>query len=164
MPYIVYALTLAVAAFQMHHYAPLLPDKLATHFDFSGHPNGWMSQDGFFCFYAALLFTIIGIFTIMGLVMHKLPDRLINLPHKKYWLAPERRVNSIRSLQKMLHVTGAVVCVYIVILMQSVIVANLQDMPTLGPDKVFPSLGILLMFVIGTLVYTYRRFPKPPQA
>ncbi len=163
MPYVIYVLTLALAAFQMHHYTPLLPDTLATHFDFAGHPNGWMTREGFFWFYGILLFVMIGVFGIIGQVMYKLPNWLINVPHKKYWLAPERRIESIHSLQKLLHVTGAVICVYIALLMQAVIVANLQDTPMLGPDKVFPSLGVLMMFIIGTLVYTYRRFPKPPQ-
>lgn len=163
MPYIIYILTLAVALFQMQHYTPLLPDTLATHFDFAGQPNGWMAREGFFWFYGLILFSVIGIFGIIGQITHRIPDRFINLPHKKYWLAPERRTDSIRSLKKLLHTTGAVSCAYIVILMQTVIAANLHDMPMLGPDKVLPTLGVLLMFVIGTLVYTYRRFPKPPQ-
>src|SRR5947208_16981186 len=35
-----------------------LPARLATHFDFSGHPNGWMSREGslvFFILFATLI-------------------------------------------------------------------------------------------------------------
>ena len=75
-----------------------LPSRVATHFDGSGRPNGWMSRTdhlrfmtvfglGFPLFVPALIYAC-----------RLLPDRYYNLPHRDYWLAPARRTESMAYL------------------------------------------------------------------
>src|SRR5712675_1010261 len=69
----------------------LLPQRMATHFDINGQPNGWMTRSS-----AVLLQGIVGLLLpliIVGIffVIRFAPARLINLPHRDFWFAPERR-------------------------------------------------------------------------
>lgn len=43
------AVTLAAAAFLLGS-TPQLPDRVATHFDWGGNPNGWMDRAGYLAF------------------------------------------------------------------------------------------------------------------
>lgn len=75
-----------------------LPAKVASHFDIQGQPNGWMSRD------SCVGFTLgLGIFMpalIVGLMAGagRIPVSFINLPHRDYWLAPERRQTAMAAL------------------------------------------------------------------
>ena len=75
-----------------------LPDRVATHFDGSGQPNGWMSRS------THLLFTLvlglgIPLFVVAVLfVVRFLPDSIINIPRRDYWLAAERRAETVAWL------------------------------------------------------------------
>ena len=43
------------AIVQAGHDFPLLPNRLASHFDAAGAPNGWMDKSQFFMIYAVML-------------------------------------------------------------------------------------------------------------
>jgi uncharacterized membrane protein len=161
MFYLLYGFIFLIAAFQLQYYLPQLPDPVATHFDFAGTPNGWMSKKHFAYFYGILLPLLTGIFALLGLIIRKMPDKLINIPHKAYWLAPERREKSMRSLQNMNNCTGVVVGFFVVLIMQAVIVANLERYPQLGFDRVMSLLGVLVAFALFNILYIRRRFRAP---
>jgi hypothetical protein len=90
-----------------------------------------------------------------------MPDKLINIPHKAYWLAPERREKSMQSLQNMNNAIGVVVGAVIVVLMQAVIMSNLDQYPQLGFDQLMPILGLLIAFILCKILYIRRRFRAP---
>lgn len=161
MFYFFYGIIFLIAAFQLHHYMPLLPDPMATHFDFAGTPNGWMSKEGFVLFYGLFLPFMTGVFALIGTFIRKMPDKMINIPHKAYWLAPERREKSMRSLQNMNNTIGVVVGFFIVLIMQAVIVANLEQYPQFGFDRVMSLLGILIALALFKVLYIRRRFRAP---
>jgi hypothetical protein len=75
-----------------------LPLKVASHFDISGRPNGWMSRGGEVEFTLGMAL-FLPIFTVGMLGGAKwIPARFINIPHRAYWLAPERRGATARVL------------------------------------------------------------------
>lgn len=161
MFYLLYGLIFLLAAFQMQLYLPLLPDPVATHFDFAGTPNGWMTKKQFAYFYGGFLPFITGLFALIGLLIRKMPDKMINIPHKAYWLAPERHEKTMRSLQNMNNAIGVVVGFFIVLIMQAVIVANLDRYPQLGFDRVMSLLGVMVAFALFKVLYIRRRFRAP---
>lgn len=75
-----------------------MPDKVASHFDLNGQPNGWMSRETCVAFTVAMGLivpaAIIGAMAFAG----KIPVSFINLPHKEYWLTPERRQEALGTL------------------------------------------------------------------
>ena len=91
-------LALAAALALTYHQ---LPQRVASHFDAAGAPDDWMSRpwhvglmQGAALGLSALL---MGIFSTIRFF----PAWCINLPHKEYWLAPERRGATMDFLLRM---------------------------------------------------------------
>jgi hypothetical protein len=80
----------AVAAIQMTHYYPLLPERLAVHFGSSGEPDGWSSKGEFMVLFGAMeaFFVLFGV--AFAILLDRVPLALINIPHKHYWFSPEK--------------------------------------------------------------------------
>src|SRR3954468_21478203 len=78
--------------------APQLPDRVATHFGAGGEPDGWMSRSSHLLFMGvfglAFPLFVVGLFFILRF----LPDSGLNIPHRDYWLAPERRSETFAYL------------------------------------------------------------------
>lgn len=87
---------------QTGYFYPQLPAQIASHFNFRGEADGWMPKENFLVFQIFLLVFILGTTSLVSAFFNKLPDSLINIPNKSYWLAPERRCE---SLSKMAGVT-----------------------------------------------------------
>jgi uncharacterized membrane protein len=82
-------------------YLPMLPDRLATHFDAGGRANGWSNQAGFIRTVVILIAIATAIFLASGPLGH-VPEWLINLPNKSYWLAPARRDDTFAFMRDWL--------------------------------------------------------------
>lgn len=87
-----------LCAVQALHYAPLLPERVASHFGPGGSADGWMSS-GFF------IKINLGIVAVVSLMLYSVSARMraidpaaIKLPNKDYWLAPERREETVEFL------------------------------------------------------------------
>lgn len=82
---------------QLAYFYPQLPEPVASHFNYLGEPDGWMSKGGFLVFQTLLLIFILGITSLTQILFNHLPDAFINIPNKNYWLAPERRAEALRK-------------------------------------------------------------------
>lgn len=80
--------------------ATQLPDRLASHFNAQGLPDGWMGRADYLRFMAIFGFGfpafIVGISSLFRLF-----PQGINLPHRDYWLAPERRADTYAYLHRL---------------------------------------------------------------
>lgn len=80
--------------------ASQLPDRVASHFNARGRPDDWMSRADYLRFMAIFGFVfpafIVGITSLFRLF----PQGL-NLPHRDYWLAPERRTDTYAYLHRV---------------------------------------------------------------
>ena len=78
-----------------------LPLKLATHFRFDGAPDGWMARDshvlGTLALGLGLPVLILGIFA----ALRAFNGAGCNIPHRDYWLAPERRAATMNFILRM---------------------------------------------------------------
>src|SRR3972149_10891183 len=88
----------ALALLQLAAYYPFLPEKVASHFNFAGKADGWWDKEYFAVFWAMLLAFLVGTFALTEYLVSKAPDSVINLPNKDWWLAPERRAETIKSV------------------------------------------------------------------
>jgi hypothetical protein len=68
-----------------------LPERTATHFNFAGEPDGWMTRTEAVAWAAVFGFGWPLLVVAICWSIRWLPPALINLPRKDYWLAPERR-------------------------------------------------------------------------
>lgn len=128
-----------------------LPAKVASHFDIHGEPNGWMSREtcvGFTVGLGILLpALIVGVMGGAG----RIPVSFINLPHRDYWLAPERRQAALALLLRYALWFACMNVLFVTGIHWLIVQANL---PGNGPH--LSGLGIMLVaggFVAGTAVW-----------
>ena len=153
-------LGMAVAGAQMAYFYPRLPLRLATHFGPTGYPDGWMPKSGFVPFFAALLLSNALLFLFIALLLPRLDNEVINLPHKEHWLAPERRAETLRAISDQISWFGAGTSALLVSVMQMVFNANLTPTPLLGKEM-WLLLGSYFVFVVLWLTSLLRRFRLP---
>lgn len=150
----------AAAMIQIAWYYPRLPATVASHFDGQGRPNGWMSRDGFFLLYTAMLALQFVVFGGGFRLMRRLPNRLFNLPHRDYWLAPERRDATLDYLESWGLWFGCAVLALLLGIFQLTIEANLRQSPLpVGPT--WALLGGFFAFTVVSVLRMLFRFARP---
>ena len=148
-------------AVQTTYYYPRLPAIVAQHFDAAGHANGWASRDFFFVFSWVMLLGMSAIFMLTPRMLRRIPVSMINLPNKNYWLAPERKDESLRFLEREMQWMGVLTIAFLVLVLHLAIRANLDPAHHFESS---PFVFLLVVFAITTswwIVRLYRRFPKP---
>jgi uncharacterized membrane protein len=163
LPKLVFAVLAIGAAIYFSSCYAQLPDVMASHFNARGMPNGWQTKSAFFSVLIAVsvLAAVIG-FGIPRLIT-LLPPEYINLPNKRYWLAPERRAETMDFLAGYFAWFGCALFAVILLTMNFAIQANLN--PGRLPDATpmwFVLAGFLAFAILGT-VRIFKRFGQPPR-
>jgi len=146
---------------QTIYYYPRLPAVVAQHFGGDGRANGWASRDAFFILSWTVLLVISAIFMFTPRALRTVPASLINLPHKDYWLAPERKEESLRFLEREMEWMGVMTVGFIALVLHLAIRANLVPDRRLENGAFVTLLVVFLVATTGWIVRLYRRFPSP---
>lgn len=86
----------ALAAVQLVHHYPNLPGTITTHFGVSGQADGWSVKQSFFPTYGIIEAAMVVAAFLMARFAARIPTGALNIPNRDYWLAPERRSESLR--------------------------------------------------------------------
>jgi uncharacterized membrane protein len=142
-------------------YMPALPDPVATHFSFSGEPNGWMSRQGFLLF--ATLFTagIIILLSGVGYLTRYLPHTLVNIPNREFWLHADRRRQADRMLFRQMLWLCCLLTAFMTALIFVVIRANLHQPVRLSNQDSIPLMAAFLAAFVVWFIVLYRQFRVP---
>jgi uncharacterized membrane protein len=140
---------------------PQLPQRMASHFGASGMPNGWMSKSAFFVVYAL----IIGVAALVGYLVlrsiaKKSPER-INLPNKKYWLASERRAETLAFFERYFAWYSCVLLLILVLAMGLAIQANFTSPPRMATGPIVSVIAGFVVFNVAWVVQLMRHFSNP---
>jgi len=134
-----------------------LPEVVASHFGASGSANGFMPRG----FYVKFM---LGFVVALPLILVWVPNftfrhsRIrINLPHREYWLAPERRADTIEFLCRHSVRMGALLVVFLSYVHWLVVRAN-AVVPTNLSSSWF--IGGLVAFVGCTVVWAWMLFGR----
>lgn len=131
---------------------PQLPPVVASHFGADNLPNGAMSRDGYRNF---MLFFIMAVPLLASLPLGWLPARYpktLNIPHRDYWLAPERREASLHFLRDQGYKLGTLLVIFMGLVHFTLIKAN-STQPAQLPVTLFFS--VLLAFLVGMGGWAY---------
>lgn len=162
LPLFALVLLLGIAAFQVAYYAPRLPDTVASHFGPGGEPDGWSSKTGFLVGYGGVVALTTAPFLVLPWLLPRIPESLVNLPHKAYWLAPERREETFRTISAWLLWLAVGTLMLLTHLLGVTMAENLTPEPRLGSAVWWP-LGLYLAFVAVWSVAFVRRFYRTPE-
>lgn len=139
-----------------------LPERVATHFNGSGEPNGWMSSSGNQIF--ILIFGFVFPLFIIGLCFAArfLPAFLVNIPNRQYWLAPERKIETLGYFGRHSLWLACLMVGFVIGIQYSIVQANREIPPHLATSVL---LQVMVPFLLGTviwLVILLRHFRKRP--
>jgi uncharacterized membrane protein len=148
---VVFVLICGALALDIAHYLPLVPDPLASHFGFSGRPNGWTSHFRMIAGLAVLILLFAAIFATT-FFFDRVPDRLISLPHKAYWLAPERREATLLYVSAWLRWFLVLTLAFITLVVGLTLRANMHTPPQLSVAA--PGMLIIYLIIAVTMVVT----------
>ena len=96
--FVVFLVVLGGAAAFVWLTARGLPDVVASHFGASGAANGFMPRAAYLRFMLALVVVPPAAVVVLPALLLNRSNARINLPHREYWLAPDRRVCRRRGL------------------------------------------------------------------
>ena len=134
-PVTVLLILVALAAIQAIHYYPALPNELVVHFNAAGEPNGWSQKGSFMLTYAITEAMVVVLGVGLAFLIERVPPSLVNIPHRQYWLAPERRKETAEFLANQLMWIEAATLLFLMAIAQIVYVKNLSaDPPRLSRD------------------------------
>jgi hypothetical protein len=143
-----------------------LPAKVASHFDINGQPNGWMSRASCVGFTLGLGLLLPAFIVGMMSGAGRIPVSFINLPHRDYWLEPERRQAALASLRIYALWFSCLNVLFVTGLHWLIVQANLSGQNPQAQGPHLNGLGIALLaggFLAGTgiwLVLLLRHFSK----
>lgn len=138
--------------------ASQLPESVATHFDASGTPNGWMTKRQHLIFTSAFGIGLPLFMVAAFSLIHVLPARLVNIPNRDYWLAPERKAETSAWIQRQGIWLASVMVCWIAALNFMLVRANEQQPPHLPATPMLWLTGTLLVYIIIFIVRMFSRF------
>lgn len=150
----------ALGTAQVLYYARRLPERVASHFDGAGRPDGWMPRGTYLALEVALLAFLLAIFLGLPRLLHRVPPSLINLPNRDHWLAPERRSETLRALARSMAGLGAGTVAFLLFVFELSHRANLAPGGRLS-SAIWAGLGLFLALTVVWLVALHRRFHVP---
>ncbi len=138
-----------------------LPEQVATHFDLNGKPDAWMSKTPavlMMCFFQlGLPLFLLGTSTLTSW----LPSSMINIPHRDYWLHPERRVSTLAFVALIMNSMAVLVSTFIMALNHLTFIANRDGAPL---NSVWFALAMLVfllcMAALIAKLYWNLRLPR----
>ena len=161
LPSAVFVFLVFVGFFQARKFAATMPPVLATHFGTSGAPNGWQTQSQFF----VLELTLLGVCLLLSFgipwLIGALPLSLVNVPNKEYWLAPERREETLAFFKAQFAWFGCGFLAFLLVVNQLVFAANQTSHRKLNGPEIATALVAFLAFVGIWTVRLVVHFSSP---
>jgi uncharacterized membrane protein len=155
------ALALCGAAFIVAT-AGALPERVATHFGRGGAADGWMTREAYTwtmaLMQAGLPLLLLG---ALGNIPRR-AERFVNLPHKDYWFAPERRAATAATLRGYGAAIGIATALLLAGAHAAVVDANAKSPPRLDEPVAIVALAVFATAMIVTSVVMLRRFRRVP--
>ena len=162
LPRILYAFLILACVLMMGYYYPQMPRRMASHFAADGRANGWQSREAFFVLMILMSASSAVVCFLAPRQIAAKANARINLPNRDYWLAPERREETMRFIAAMMAWFG---CGILFVLISGTFLALQAN---LAPDHRFNSqamlavLGGFLAGLLSLLVRFVRHFQKVP--
>ena len=163
VPRMVYGFLLAIGLLDWVRRYPLLPERMASHFGPHGEVTNWQTKEQFFM----TMVVVVGVSFVAGFVVPLLigimPASMINLPHKQYWLAAERRKETIRYLSMKMGWFACGVLFLHLFVTSEAINANI---PSHGQFAIGATFAVLFGFMVFMGIWTIllmRHFRRVPE-
>jgi uncharacterized BrkB/YihY/UPF0761 family membrane protein len=148
---------IAVSAAFIAVTAGQLPGLVASHFDSGSHANSWLTR-GRYLFWMLGLAILLPLAIVGFIALVSRAPRLINLPHRTYWLSEGRRDQTLATLLAFACAQGGLLTVFAAALHYVILQANTTIPPQLPGALFVTVLLALLAAMVAWTIALYVRF------
>ena len=153
--FVVIGLVYAAMVAQTSFFYSRLPGTLASHFDFSGNPNGSLDKFWFFAFYFLLQVGLTVALWYLSKLCRLVPKKWISIPNKEFWLRSDTRHRFFALNEATMIWIAAFTGLMLLLMAQLIFDANLANIPV-NPSAILLTVLLYLCSVFGTVLYFYR--------
>jgi uncharacterized membrane protein len=158
---LLFVLLAIYAAVHFSYYYPQLPGVIASHFDARGTANGWQTKSVFFGVFVGMSVLSIVIGFGLAAIIGAVPMQLINLPNKQYWLAPERRTDTLEYLKAYFGWFSCSLYVVMIVAFDYAVQSNLHGDSPPSVSRLWFTLAAFMGFMLVWLIRLFRHFGQP---
>ena len=160
-PICLLVLLIAAAVQMTYYYMAFDKQIIAAHLSAVDAANAWHARMLFFATYVVII--VIGSALYLGLpaLLNRMPAYLINIPNPEYWLAPERRAESLARFAQDFYWLGVATLALVLIEMQAALMVSLGTAPHLRGVVLYLPLAVFVVFMVVWLVRVNAMFRKP---
>jgi len=141
--------------------AKALPARMPSHFDSAGVADGYSTARSFVITMGLTETGLSVLFLALAAFLPAIPKSLINLPHKDYWLTPERQEKSFRYMANWLGWMGSSTLALLFVITWLTFHAASSPTPHIAPSLLWLTLGGFVAITLGMTVHLYIRFRLP---
>ncbi|MEL7498173.1 MAG: DUF1648 domain-containing protein [Planctomycetota bacterium] len=152
------AAALCVSQFMVWY--PQLPEVLPSHFDQMGEVDGTMKKGPYFLLMGSMQTLFLLGFPLLGKLLGRLPESMINIPNKEYWLDESRKAESLDSMFQLLVLFAWLTSLLLTTLVQIsswVAIGQIQNIQ----NYFLVALGVYLAVTVAVLVWIILKFRMP---
>jgi uncharacterized membrane protein len=156
-----FAFAFFLGIIEMLYFYPILTNRMAVHFNAFGMADGWGTKDHFFLTMETVFVLLVVLFGALPLLLQRMPVSLINMPNKDYWLAPERKDQTMDWLIDQLLFVGAMALLLMDGFLYLCFHANFSENPIMQPEWLWGMIIIFFSVNIVWILYLIRCFRRP---
>ena len=161
MTCLVAAVVMTIA--QLLLYPSSLPRVVASNFGVDGTANSWMPKRTFLTLHVGSQVAMAAFLLLLARYSRFLPEPMLNMPHKEYWLNDSRRQATFDYNEGLLTLIAGITAIFLAGVFQLVFLANLDGTQQLRLLWFIPWLASYLLCVLLLVVGAIRRFASIPQ-
>jgi len=145
---------------QAVYYYPQLPDKIPSHVSVNGDADDFMVKSTLFILVLSTIFSAAIFLTLGSHLSLAKAQRLVNIPHKEYWLAPVRKQQTI-SFVFMINVKLTIANTLMMLaIFQSIIWVAIGS-PVSPNVVIWTAMGLFSAYLLLIIIQLNRRFMLP---
>ncbi len=150
-----------MAVLQNGYYWLHLPDRVAIHFNGRGTADNWASRDFAVMLMLGLQLGFPAFFLTLISLVSKLPNSMINVPHREFWLAPERREKTLNEMAQSMAGIAVAGSIFLLFLNHLTFIANQAQgkLPIVPFGILLVSFITIVLGIAGKMTLRYRRVP-----
>jgi hypothetical protein len=140
-----------------------LPPLVASHFGLGGRANGFMARGDYLAFMLIGTVAIPLLIVVPQRLVETIPPRLINVPNREYWLAPERIQSTLDYLRNHAVWFAVLFAALLCFVHWEVVQANMRSPARLASQSFFIGLVTYVVAVLLWIASMIRHFRRRPE-
>ena len=158
----VFILSLMVFIGAVFWQAQGMPERVASHWNAAGIPNGWMPRAMEIGLFLAFGLGLSLFVPFIAYTFRWFPPDSLNVPNSAYWRAPEHYPEACEIAFRSSLWTGAATALWAAHFHGLIAAANRKAPPMLDAAAITHSSWILIGVLLVWTVYLWRRFSRIP--